>query len=324
MINVRTDLAVEANEDYKKVHKREIDGVIINEEEGESAKITEVKITNKEGSVKLGKPIGNYITIDMPELTMYDGEIMDDVSEIVGKYIRKLVNMDSEKTGLVVGLGNRQVTPDALGPKVTDSIMVTRHLKEVMPEAIDDDVRPVCTIAPGVLGITGIETVEIIKALVEKIHPDFVICIDALASRKIQRVNRSIQISDTGISPGAGVGNHRLEINENSLGVKVIAIGVPTVVHAATIANDSIDLVIDNLASYANKDSEFYKLLTKIDKEEKSILIKEILNPFIGDLIVTPKEVDYVIDSLAKIIAVGINIAIQPNLDLEEINKFTN
>ncbi|MGL6186168.1 MAG: GPR endopeptidase [Clostridium chrysemydis] len=324
MINVRTDLAVEANEDYKKVHKREIDGVIINEEEGESAKITEVKITNQEGSVKLGKPIGNYITIDMPELTMYDGEIMDDVSEIVGKYIRKLVDMDSEKTGLVVGLGNRQVTPDALGPKVTDSIMVTRHLKEVMPEAIDDDVRPVCTIAPGVLGITGIETVEIIKALVEKIHPDFVICIDALASRKIQRVNRSIQISDTGISPGAGVGNHRLEINENSLGVKVIAIGVPTVVHAATIANDSIDLVIDNLASYANKDSEFYKLLTKIDKEEKSILIKEILNPFIGDLIVTPKEVDYVIDSLAKIIAVGINIAIQPNLDLEEINKFTN
>ncbi|MCR6513509.1 MULTISPECIES: GPR endopeptidase [Clostridium] len=324
MINVRTDLAVEANEDYKKVHKREIDGVIINEEEGESAKITEVKITNQEGSVKLGKPIGNYITIDMPELTMYDGDIMDDVSEIVGKYIRKLVDMDSEKTGLVVGLGNRQVTPDALGPKVTDSIMVTRHLKEVMPEAIDDDVRPVCTIAPGVLGITGIETVEIIKALVEKIHPDFVICIDALASRKIQRVNRSIQISDTGISPGAGVGNHRLEINENSLGVKVIAIGVPTVVHAATIANDSIDLVIDNLASYANKDSEFYKLLTKIDKEEKSILIKEILNPFIGDLIVTPKEVDYVIDSLAKIIAVGINIAIQPNLDLEEINKFTN
>lgn len=324
MINVRTDLAVEANEDYKKVHKREIDGVIINEEEGESAKITEVKITNQEGSVKLGKPIGNYITIDMPELTMYDGDIMDDVSKIVGKYIRKLVDMDSEKTGLVVGLGNRQVTPDALGPKVTDSIMVTRHLKEVMPEAIDDDVRPVCTIAPGVLGITGIETVEIIKALVEKIHPDFVICIDALASRKIQRVNRSIQISDTGISPGAGVGNHRLEINENSLGVKVIAIGVPTVVHAATIANDSIDLVIDNLASYANKDSEFYKLLTKIDKEEKSILIKEILNPFIGDLIVTPKEVDYVIDSLAKIIAVGINIAIQPNLDLEEINKFTN
>lgn len=324
MINVRTDLAVEANEDYKKLHKREIDGVIINEEEGESAKITEVKITNQEGSVKLGKPIGNYITIDMPELTMYDGDIMDDVSEIVGKYIRKLVDMDSEKTGLVVGLGNRQVTPDALGPKVTDSIMVTRHLKEVMPEAIDDDVRPVCTIAPGVLGITGIETVEIIKALVEKIHPDFVICIDALASRKIQRVNRSIQISDTGISPGAGVGNHRLEINENSLGVKVIAIGVPTVVHAATIANDSIDLVIDNLASYANKDSEFYKLLTKIDKEEKSILIKEILNPFIGDLIVTPKEVDYVIDSLAKIIAVGINIAIQPNLDLEEINKFTN
>ncbi|MGL5477609.1 MAG: GPR endopeptidase, partial [Clostridium sp.] len=138
MINVRTDLAVEANEDYKKVHKREIDGVIINEEEGESAKITEVKITNQEGSVKLGKPIGNYITIDMPELTMYDGDIMDDVSQIVGKYIRKLVDMDSEKTGLVVGLGNRQVTPDALGPKVTDSIMVTRHLKEVMPEAIDD------------------------------------------------------------------------------------------------------------------------------------------------------------------------------------------
>lgn len=324
MINVRTDLAIEANDDYKKVHKKQIDGVIIEEREEENAKITKVKITNEDGSAKLGKPIGNYITIDIPEIVMYDGEIMNDISEIVGECVREVVDMDSGKTGLIVGLGNRNITPDALGPKVTDSIMVTRHLKEVMPDEIDDDIRPVCTIAPGVLGITGIETVEIIKALVDRIHPDFVICIDALASRKVERVNRSIQISDTGISPGGGVGNNRLRINEEELGVKVIAIGVPTVVHASTIANDSIDIVIDNLAKYVSEDSEFYKLIGNIDKVEKEIIIREILNPFMGDLIVTPKEVDYAIDSIAKIIAMGINIAIQPNVDLEDINKFTN
>ncbi len=322
MINFRTDLAIEAKEDYAKAHKNEIDGVIVDEDIINDSKVTKVTIKNEDGAKKLGKPIGNYITVDIPDYTVYDGEIMDDVSQAVGKTLKALVNIDQDKTALVVGLGNWKVTPDALGPKVVEKIMVTRHLKDVMPESIDDSIIPVCAIAPGVLGITGIETGDVIKALVDKIRPDIVICIDALASRKIERVNRTIQISDTGISPGAGVGNHRMRINEETLGIKVVAIGVPTVVDAATIANDSIDLVIDELISKSEKDSAFYNMIKSIDRNEKSVLIKELLDPYVGDLMVTPKEVDLVIDSLSRIIANGINIAVQPNLDMEDINKF--
>ncbi|MBS6006433.1 MAG: GPR endopeptidase [Clostridium baratii] len=324
MLNFRTDLAIEAKEHYAKEHKNEIDGVIVEEEIINDSKVTKVKIESEEGAKKLGKPIGNYITIDIPEHTVYDGELMDDLSKAVGISLKELVGLSEDKLVLVVGLGNRKVTPDALGPKVVDKIMITRHLKEVMPDTIDDSIRPVCAIAPGVLGITGIETGEVIKALVDKIKPDMVICIDALASRRIQRVNRTIQISDTGISPGAGVNNHRMRINEETLGIKVIAIGVPTVVDAATIANDSIDLVIDELISQSEEGSDFYKMIKNIDKNEKSTLIKELLNPYVGDLMVTPKEVDLVIDSLSKIISNAINIAIQPNLEMEDINKFMN
>jgi spore protease len=324
MINVRTDLAVEACEIYKKENNREADGVIVEEFEDEGTQITKVKIITEDGAIKMGKPMGNYITLDIPEFTAYDGGLMDNVSKVLGKTLKNLVGMNENMLALVVGLGNRKVTPDALGPKVTEGIMVTRHLKSVMPDVIDDSVAPIAAIAPGVLGITGIETGEIIKGIVERIKPDLVICIDALASRKIERVNRTIQISDTGISPGAGVGNHRMRINQETLGVKVVAIGVPTVVDAATIANDTIDLVLDDLISQSEEGKDFYNMLKKVDKNEKSILIKEVLNPYVGDLVVTPKEIDLMIDSLSKIIANGINIAVQPNMTVEDINKFLN
>ena len=192
-----------------------------------------------------------------------------------------------------------------------------------MPEVMDDSVRPVSSIAPGVLGITGIETVEIIKGLVEKTKPELVICIDALAARRVERVNRTIQIGDTGISPGAGVGNNRKQINEENLGVKVIAIGVPTVVDAVTIANDTIDLVLDSLINSTQSGSEFYNMLKNLDRNEKQSLIKEVLySKSLGDMFVTPKDIDLVIDSLSKIIADGINISLQPNMDMDDINKF--
>lgn len=324
MINVRTDLAIEAKQAYTEENKRELDGVKVDEEQEGEVKITTVTIESDEAGKELGKPKGHYITIDFPEFTTYDGETMDDVSQVVGKTLKKLVNISDDKLVLVVGLGNWNVTPDALGPKVAEKIMITRHLKELMPDAIDESVRPVCAIAPGVLGITGIETGEIVKSLVQKIKPDLVICVDALGSRRLERVNRTIQIGDTGISPGAGVGNHRMQINEESLGVKVLAVGVPTVVDAATIANDTIDLFLDELISKAESGKDFYNMLKSVDKTEKNSLIREILNPFVGDLMVTPKDVDSVIDSLSKIIANGINIAVQPNMDMEEINKFMN
>jgi len=323
--NVRTDLALEAKEIYQEKHRKEkdIDGIEVINEIDNDIKVTTVKVKDENGARKIGKPKGNYVTIDIPEFTAYDGETMDRVSQVVSEILGRMINIDVEKTALVVGLGNWKVTPDALGPKVTEGIMVTRHLKTVMPEIMDDSVRPVCSIAPGVLGITGVETVEIIKGTVERVKPDVVICIDALAARRVERVNTTIQIGDTGISPGAGVGNNRKQINEDNLGVKVIAIGVPTVVDAVTIANDTIDMVVDSLMNNASSGNDFYKMLGSLDKNEKSSLIREVLSSkSLGEMIVTPKDIDLIINSLAKIISNGINMAVQPNMDMEDINKF--
>ncbi|ETI89064.1 GPR endopeptidase [Clostridium butyricum] len=325
MTNVRTDLALEAKEIYQEKHRKEkdIDGIEVINEIDNDIKVTTVKVKDENGARKIGKPKGNYVTIDIPEFTAYDGETMDRVSQVVSEILGRMINIDVEKTALVVGLGNWKVTPDALGPKVTEGIMVTRHLKTVMPEIMDDSVRPVCSIAPGVLGITGVETVEIIKGTVERVKPDVVICIDALAARRVERVNTTIQIGDTGISPGAGVGNNRKQINEENLGVKVIAIGVPTVVDAVTIANDTIDMVVDSLMKNSSSGNDFYKMLGSLDKNEKSSLIREVLSSkSLGEMIVTPKDIDLIINSLAKIISNGINMAVQPNMDMEDINKF--
>ncbi|MGL4874514.1 MAG: GPR endopeptidase [Clostridium sp.] len=324
MLNVRTDLALEGNENYKKINKKEVDGVILEEKEIENIKITRIKILNEEGSEKIGKPIGTYITLEISENTIYDGDLIENTSIITGKILRKLIGEEEEYIALVVGLGNWKITPDSLGPKVMEKIMITRHLKNLMPDEFDEEINSVCAIAPGVLGLTGIESIEIIKGLVQKIKPTVVICVDSLASRKIERINRTIQISDTGISPGAGVNNKRMRIDEESLGVKVISIGVPTVVDAATIVNDSMDLIIEELSNASERDSDFFNMLSSIDKEEKSKLIKSLLTPYLGDLIVTPKEVDLVIDGFSKIISKAINIGVQPNLDLDEIKRFIN
>jgi spore protease len=322
MDDIRTDLAIEAAELYECDTKES--GVDVKEYTENEINITKVVISNDIAERNMGKPKGTYITIDMPKFAHYDGEIMDDISKVVGKCLSELIETKEHKTTLVVGLGNWNVTPDALGPKVVSKMMVTRHLKELAPETIDDDIRAVCALAPGVLGITGIETGEIIKGVVDKIKPDLVVCIDALASRRMYRVNSTIQIGDTGISPGAGVGNKRKELSEKTLGIPVIAIGVPTVVDAATMANDTIDLVIDEMQEAATQGGEFYNLLKSIDREEKMKMIRGLLDPYVGDLVVTPKEVDMVIDSVSKIVANGINIALQPELELEDINKFLN
>lgn len=322
MINVRTDLAIEAAKIYEKENKKEADGIIVREIDKENNKVTIVKVLNENGSEKIGKPIGSYITMEIPEFTAYDGKMMNSSSEVLGKVLKDFLKINKNDNILVVGLGNIKVTPDALGPRVIEKIMVTRHLSEVMPDAIDDTVISTCALSPGVLGVTGIETFEIIKSIVDNIKPSMVICIDALASQKTERVNRTIQISDSGINPGAGVNNFRKSICKESLGVKVVAIGVPTVVHAYTIANDAIDLVLDSLIEKAEKGKEFYNMLKSIDKDEKKILIKEVLDPLLGEMIVTPKEVDLMIDSLSKIIANALNIALQPNLTVQEINMF--
>jgi len=327
MINIRTDLAVEAKEIYEsenKNSKNKIPGVSVKEYTDNEIKVTDVQILDDDGEKAMGKPKGTYITIDMPKFTHYDTGIMENVSRVLSKSISNIIKLDDSMTALVVGLGNWNITPDAVGPKVISKIMITRHLKQLIPDSIDEGVRPVCAIAPGVLGITGIETGEIIKSVADKIKPNLIICIDALASRKMERVNSTIQIGNTGISPGSGVGNKRMEISERTLGIPVIAIGVPTVVDAATMANDTIDLVIDEMVKQSTQGGEFFTMLKNIDKEEKQRLIQEVLNPYVGGLMVTPKDIDIVIDSVSKIIATGINLALQPALGLDEINQYLN
>lgn len=324
MRNIRTDLAVEAKELYEEQNKEIISGIKINEYFESGVKITDVDILDENGERNMGKPIGKYITLEMPETFMHDKDVMDDVSRVFSKSLSDIIKLDKSMTTLVVGLGNWNVTPDALGPKVVSRLMITRHLKELVPDKIDENIRPVCAISPGVLGLTGIETGEIIKSLADKIKPNLIVCIDALASRKTERVNKTIQVGNTGISPGSGIGNRRMEISEKTLGIPVIAIGIPTVVHAATLANDTIDIALDELINKSTKGSEFYTMLKNLDREEKQNLINEVLYPELGNMIVTPKEIDLVIDVVSKIVANGINIALQPALGLEDINKYIN
>lgn len=322
--SVRTDLALEAKEMYTEHNAGVIDGIEEEEYIDKNIKVTWVKIVNEEGVKKIGKPIGNYGTLEFGDFVYYDGNRIIELSEVLAKELSKLIKIEKDMTTLVVGLGNWNITPDAVGPQVVSKIMVSRHLKEYMPNEIDEGIRPVCAISPGVLGLTGIETSEIIKGVVDRIKPSLIICIDALASRRTQRVNRTIQLGDTGIAPGAGVGNRRLELSEKTLGVPVIAIGVPTVVDAGTMANDTIDLVLENLIKSATKGSGFYKILKEVSREERQALIREVLDPKVGGMVVTPKEIDKVIESVSKIIANGINIALQPALTLEDINDYLN
>ncbi len=310
MYNFRTDLAVERNDIYKKVNniQSEIDGIEIENESREETDISRVKIINEDGENKLGKPIGNYITLDVKNIKLADDEKIEQIAEVLADELRKVIGehvTDTEDI-LVVGLGNMYVTPDALGPKVIPHIEITRHILEYMPKVMPEDTRPVSAISPGVLGTTGIETMEVLKGIVDNIHPQLLIVIDALASRSIERISSSIQIADTGIVPGAGVDNKRKEISNKTLGIPVIALGIPTVVDLASITNDCINLFIDNLQQKAISNSYLNELKEKDNYEE----IKEALIPKDYNMIVTPKEIDKLIENMSKIISKGINMAL--------------
>lgn len=320
--NIRTDLAIESREIYRGQENREIPGVEVDVDNDEDITITRVKVVEDVGAKLIGKPKGNYITIEVPRLKENDKDLQEDVSRALAGELARLVKLNDKSVILVVGLGNWNVTPDALGPTVVDHLLVTRHIKEYIPEQIDEGVRSVCAVAPGVLGITGIETSEIIRGIVDRIKPDLVIAIDSLASRKMERISTTIQLADTGINPGSGVGNNRKELSRESLGVPVVAIGVPMVVDAATMASDTIDLVIDSLMDQSKKDSEFYHMLKDMNKEDKYKLINEVLTPFIGNMMVTPKEIDRLITDISKIIANGLNVALHPSIEMDDIDRF--
>ena len=228
MYNFRTDLALERREIFRKNNNlEEIDGIEIeNKEIDPNLKVTKVDITNQNGEQAIGKPIGTYITIDIQTLRLAEEAEIQKSAEILSEELKEIINkhIESKDDILVVGLGNIYVTPDSLGPKVINDIDVTRHIIKYLPQYIDENSRPVSAISPGVLGTTGIETLEILEGVVKEIKPKLLIVIDALASRSIERISSTIQLSDTGIVPGAGVGNTRKEISKNTLGIPVIAI----------------------------------------------------------------------------------------------------
>ena len=311
MYNFRTDLALERRDLYNKANniEKDIDGIEAEDEKvDDNITISRVKVTNEKGEEAIGKKQGNYITIDVKNLKIANEEEIQKTSEIVTNELRKLINEHVQENGsvLIVGLGNIYVTPDSLGPKVINEIDITRHLLEYMPEVLDKNTREVSAISPGVLGTTGIETMEILKGIIDNTKPQLVIIIDALASRNIERISSSVQIADTGIVPGAGVENARKELTENTLGVPVIAMGIPTVVEAATIAADSLTLFINK----AQENGESNDFLNKLQEEDKYKIIKEILAPEEYNFIVTPKEIDSLIEKMKDIVARGINFAI--------------
>lgn len=341
---VRTDLAIEAKEMYVRdqEEKEEIKGVLSKDYTIEGIRVSQIEIT-KDGEKTVHKKSGNYVTIFADGVKKQDTVRQAKAINVLANKLRELLESNGVKKdskGLVVGLGNWNVTPDALGPQTVEKVLVTNHLFELHYETVADGYRPVAALSPGVMGVTGMETSDIVLSVIERFKPAFVIVVDALASRSIERINETIQLTDTGIHPGSGVGNKRKEVSKTTLGVPVIAIGVPTVVDAVTIASDAFDYLLKHIGrEWSEKDlaskallpkemaikhdnlsdedlpneeerSTFLGLIGNLTEEEKRTLLAEVLTPMGKNLIVTPKEVDSFMEDMAYVIASGINAAL--------------
>ncbi|NBJ68577.1 MULTISPECIES: GPR endopeptidase [Clostridia] len=355
---VRTDLAVEAKDMYVEKQdqsEQSIKGVTIKEKEKDGIKISYVDI-DQTGAKLLQKKAGTYITIYADGVKRQDTDRQYSAAQVLAKELEELLasnQIPKDAKGLIVGLGNWNVTPDALGPMTVEKVLVTSHLFRLEHETVANGYRSTAAVTPGVMGVTGIETSNIIFGIVEKFEPDFVICIDALASRSIERVNETIQLSDTGIHPGSGVGNKRKEISQETLGIPVIAIGVPTVVDAVTIASDTIDFILKHFGrEWREKDAPskaltpaglsfgdrslskedmpdkekretFLGIVGGLDDEEKRKLITEVLTPLGHNLMVTPKEVDAFMKDMATVLANGVNAALHEKVDVDNFSAYS-
>lgn len=328
-VNIHTDLVIEQINDKN----------LIKEEVINNIKISRVVMDKNN---LLNKKEGNYITIELTDITNYEDR--ENVGKVLVNEIKDILNKNNIKDNyecLVIGLGNKKSTPDALGPMVIDNILVTRHLFELNAD-VKEGIRKVSAIIPGVMGNTGIETIDIIKGIVDNVKPKFIIVIDSLCASSIERLNKTIQLTDTGIHPGSGIGNMRKEISKDTLGIPVIAIGVPTVVESVTIVNDTLEYIFMHL-NYLKNNYETSKLVVKrnnnyldkiksskvsnedkeilggiigsLDEEKKKDLISEVLNNINYNLIVTPKEIDFIIEKLANVISNSINNAINREVD---------
>ncbi|MGB4176825.1 MAG: GPR endopeptidase [Halanaerobiales bacterium] len=319
------DLAIDAHELAVERTGTEIQGISVVEENKEVAKITRIHVMNEQGAQAIGKPIGRYTTIESEGLKGQNRLVHDQLSEIFSEELALMIDFDQirphpnlEPTIFVVGLGNWNATPDALGPQVLNHLMVTRHLYQEAPPELRKGLRPVCALSPGVLGLTGVQTAEIIKGVVEMVKPNLIIAIDALAAHHTSRLANTIQISDTGIAPGSGIGKVRPAINQQTMNIPVIAIGVPTVVHAITIVNDAMEEMLKG-EIFSKVERERFR---HVDENEKKRMMGNILGSFMGGLMVSPKGVDELIKDVSRIIAGGINIALHPDITAENISLY--
>lgn len=300
---IRTDLAMEA---FENIDGGSLPGVRVSHWESDGIAITEVCIAENAAARKLGKPKGTYLTLESPLLRERDPDARLAVATLLAEEIARILpEGDPGAPVMVVGLGNRAITPDSLGPGVVDRTLVTRHLLDGAHRM--GDMRSVCAVAPGVLGITGIESLELVEAVAARVKPRAILCVDSLAARDSRRIGSTIQLSDTGIQPGAGVGNHRKALTRDSVGAPVIAVGMPTVVYAATLARDAFSWL-----SHESGDDEAHE--AALEDMERTLLRAEI-----GGMIVTPREIDAIVQDAAGIIASGINRALQPSLSEAEI-----
>lgn len=314
-INFKTDMADERVDTYKRVNNlTEIDGVKVESKNDEIVTTTTVDVLNENGAIALSKEIGKYITMEIKDIKYLEEKDKNKIINTLSNEIKNLIGEDKTKSILVVGLGNIYVTPDSLGPKVVQSVDITRHLINFAKDLVEPDTRSVSALSPGVLGTTGIETSEIITSVCNEVKPDIVIAIDSLASSSINRLGTTIQLSNTGITPGAGVRNKREGINQNILNVPVIAIGVPTVVDMATITSEAIDKMVEvTKQKIENGDNSVSKeqierVINIFNDDNKYNMIANALDT--DNFIVTPKEIDDVIQIVSDLISSGINMSI--------------
>lgn len=316
-MEIRTDLALEEKESIH-AEGMEVGGVSLREwKEGQGAfRITEVVVQNESGARAMGKPVGRYLTLEAEGLRWAEESYLQDFAMELARQLRRMSQrfaLAPEGNILVVGLGNEAVTPDALGARVVSHLKISRHLRKEEREELFGQARSISALVPGVMAQTGMETAEILRGVVKESKPSLVLVVDALAARSVSRLGNTIQLSDTGISPGSGVGNHRSEISEKTLGVPVLALGVPTVVGAAAIAQDTFHALLQVLAK-EERLQEYAAYMERMQAEEQYALIRELLEPEFGSLYVTEPDIDETVRKLGLLLAEGIHQAFYASL----------
>ncbi len=313
MACINTDLALEAREAVG-----EIPGVEMEQEKKGETLVTRVHVVTPMGARRMGKPIGRYVTIENEELSRAETLRDREMGGIIAEELRALLGEEQDGCAMVAGLGNRELTPDSLGPRVTGEILVSRHIKENMPDFLDERVRSVCAVSPGVMGVTGIDTGELLRAAVESVRPACLIAVDSLAARSRRRILGTVQLSDAGVVPGSGVGNHRTALTRETLGLPVVAIGVPMVVRAAVIGREALETALNSIVRREGNETPMARRIRGyLDEETLEELSQE--DASMRGFVVTPVSIDEAVRNVATLVAEGINRCLQPELKYEEI-----